>query len=132
MESLITPEQKFNLLKIIDKFHKNHNNYQVIYLTLTGSKLFGLNTESSDTDIKGIFIPSKEDLLLQQVKDTYSFSTGSNNTKNTNKDIDLCLFSIHHFLKNLEKGETNSIDIFFSMYRTDTIILERFRRCRIF
>jgi len=36
------------------------NNFKLISKFITGSRLYGTNTESSDTDIRGVFIPSEE------------------------------------------------------------------------
>ena len=36
---------------------------EVIFKTLVGSKLYGLATENSDTDYKGVFMPSRENMI---------------------------------------------------------------------
>ena len=36
---------------------------KILFKTLTGSKLYGTNSENSDTDIKGVFLPDIKDLL---------------------------------------------------------------------
>ena len=107
----------------VKEFSIENPDYKIIYLTLTGSKLYGLDTLDSDTDIKGIFIPSKKDLLLQKAINVYSANT-QNKTKNTNKDVDFTLFSIHHFLNKLENQKTHAIEIFYSMFREDTILIQ--------
>jgi predicted nucleotidyltransferase len=106
-------------------FNGKYPDYKVIYLTVTGSKLFGLHSESSDTDIKGIFIPSKRDILLNKMIDSYGYNT-SVDTKNTSDDLDLTLFSIYHFCHNLGKNESNTLDMYFSMFseNENTILLE--------
>ena len=48
--------------------------YRLIYLSLYGSNLYGTALPTSDTDYRGIFIPSMEDLLLGKAeKKIYSF-----------------------------------------------------------
>jgi len=37
----------------------NDNNVKPLYISYFGSKLYGTNNEKSDTDFKGIFLPSK-------------------------------------------------------------------------
>ena len=81
MEKYITSEQKIKLDNFINDFVKKNQNYKIIYLTLTGSKLYGIENENSDTDIKGIFLPSKSDLILSRVKHVYSYSSGNNDKK---------------------------------------------------
>jgi len=86
---------------------------RLIYFVKFGSHLYGTNTPNSDTDYKGIFLPSKDQLLLQNVSKSITFSTGDNN-KNTKDDIDVQLWSLHYFLKLVSKGETNALDLLFS------------------
>ena len=96
--------------------------YRLIYLTHFGSRLYGTDSHNSDTDLKGIFIPSREDVLLKRDKDSFNFSTGDRNSKNTSDDIDIELWSIYKFFGLLKKGETGALDLLFSMFRYDTII----------
>ena len=42
---------------------------QVLYETVHGSRAYGLATESSDTDRRGIFIPSREESPLPEAAD---------------------------------------------------------------
>lgn len=121
--SLLNEEQNNTWTRKIAEFQDKHPGYTVIYLTLTGSKMYGLDTEKSDTDIKGIFIPSKRDLFLKKVEDVFSFNT-QKVAKNTAEDIDFTLFSIHHFLQRFQKSEANAVEIFFSMFREDIILIE--------
>ena len=97
--------------------------YKLIYLTEYGSKLYGTNSESSDTDYKGLYIPSIEDVVLGKAKDQLSFKSNSKkDTRNTNEDIDIELYSIQKYFSLLKKGETGAIDILYSMFREDTIL----------
>lgn len=76
-----------------------------------GSHLYGLNTASSDTDYKGIFIPSKEQIILQRAPNTISHSTSSQHQRNTAADVDTEMFALHYFMHLLSKGETVAIDM---------------------
>jgi len=53
------------LTEILKSF-ENEYNAKVVYVTIYGSKLFGTDNANSDTDYKGIFIPSKKDVLLKR------------------------------------------------------------------
>ena len=86
---------------------------RLLFSTITGSKLFGTESENSDTDIKGIFLPDIRNLILQNSSDLYDFSTNSNQ-KNTNDDIDEKYFSLQFFLNLISKGDSNCIDILFA------------------
>ncbi len=108
-----------NINNLIKKFEEEKN-CKVVYITLFGSKLFGTDNPNSDTDYKGIFIPSREDVLLKRDIEHFNFNSNNENTKNGKDDIDLQLFSIYKFFSLLKKGETGAIDILFSMFREDT------------
>lgn len=86
---------------------------KIIVKTIAGSHLFGLNTETSDKDYKGVFIPDLEDVILGRDSKTISQSTGSNVTKNTKEDTDVELYSINKFIKMCEDGDTSAIELLF-------------------
>ena len=88
----------------------------ILYLTEYGSKLYGTADKNSDTDIRGVFLPSKDSLLLGQVNDNIGITTGNTNSKNSESDVDITLHSIHKFFNLLQKGETGSLDVLFSMW----------------
>jgi predicted nucleotidyltransferase len=98
-------------------------NGKVIYLTKAGSHLFGLNTEKSDLDIKGLFIPSSLDICLS-TPSVLNFSTNKSKNKNSSSDIDIELFSIYKFFDMLSVGDTNAYDLLFSMFSTHNKIYE--------
>jgi hypothetical protein len=54
-----------------------------------GSHLYGMATSDSDIDYKGIFLPSKEEILLGRIPKCYSYSTGDGVSKNRPGDIDV-------------------------------------------
>jgi len=96
-------------------------NEKIIFKSRTGSYLYGTNSETSDIDIKGIFLPNKEDLLLVKAPKHYVFNT-SNGQKNTKDDIDETYYSLHYFFELLISGETNALDLFFAYTNKDAVI----------
>ena len=98
--------------------------YKLVYVTEFGSTLYGTNSENSDKDYKGIFIPPIDDLILGKASENFKFNTGNSNSKNSKNDIDIELWSVNKFFKLLKNGETGSIDLLFSMFREDTILFE--------
>ena len=48
-------------------------NKNFIIKSVFGSHLYGTDTPESDRDYKGIFIPSMEDCVLNQIKNTICF-----------------------------------------------------------
>jgi len=97
----------------------------VIYVTMSGSKLYGTDNENSDTDLKGIFIPSKESVMLKKDLSSYVRDTNNSKVKNSAEDIDFTLHSIYSFFNQLQNSETGAIDVLFSMFREDTIIYKK-------
>jgi hypothetical protein len=107
-----------NLHNTIATFEKEHH-ATVVYVTIYGSKLFGTDNPHSDTDYKGIFIPSKRDVLLKRDLEHYTFTTNTKE-KNTHADIDLQLYSIYKWFALLKKGETGALDMLFSFFAEAT------------
>ena len=81
-----------------------------------GSHLYGTNTESSDLDLKSIYLPTAREITLGSYKKTISTqrskSTGERNTKD---DIDIEIFSLDRYLKLLAEGQTVALDILFGI-----------------
>ena len=81
----------------------------LLYLTQYGSHLYGINTENSDLDYRGIFIPKIRDIVLKRDVDEYNTELNINNIK-----VDVKLFSIHKFIRLCSKADTNALDVLFS------------------
>jgi hypothetical protein len=73
--------------------------------------LYGTNTNDSDVDYKGVFLPSKEEILLGSIPKCRSFSTNSDLRKNNPSDIDEEIYSLHYFLKLACDGQTVAMDM---------------------
>lgn len=80
-----------------------------------GSQLYGTATPDSDTDIKGVFLPELDDLLLSRAPRHVNTSTkaggGATGEKNTAADVDTEMFSLHTFIDMACEGQTNAIDM---------------------
>ena len=80
-----------------------------------GSELYGTATPESDQDFKGVFLPTKEQVLLQRVPRSLIFntkkSTGAYTVKNSSQDIDCEFYSLHYFIDLACKGETAALDM---------------------
>jgi hypothetical protein len=95
---------------------------ELLYATRFGSHLYGTATANSDLDVKGIFLPTKRDLLLQGAPDQFSFHSGNDNDRNTKDDVDVELYSLHNFLRMCERGDTGALDLLFSFTNKDAPI----------
>lgn len=97
---------------------------KLVYLSLTGSKLYGTDGPNSDSDYKGVFIPTIKQLLTKTGPSHYVKDTNNSKEKNSKDDIDFSLHSVHNFFSQLSKSETGATDLLFSMFREDTVVFE--------
>lgn len=83
----------------------------VIVKMKAGSHLYGTNSDQSDSDYKGIYLPESSDIILKKDKDVINFNTNNSSEKNTKKDVDVEYYSLYKFLQLCKKGETVAIDM---------------------
>lgn len=89
---------------------------------VTGSYLYGTNTDDSDHDFKEIRLPTPQDIILQQAFKVVHHQTKEDPTKrNTYDDVDIEVFSLQHFTNMLHRGDTGALDMLFA---PDSMILE--------
>jgi predicted nucleotidyltransferase len=77
---------------------------KLICKTRFGSHLYGTATPTSDIDIRGVFIPSKRDILLGRIPKT-------NKEQEVGQQDDYELYSLHHFVKLACEGQTVAFDM---------------------
>jgi len=87
---------------------------KILVKAVAGSHLFGTNTETSDKDFKGVYLPSSDEILLGSYQDTIRHSTGDNTTRNTKDDTDIELYSLRKFFAMLENGDTAALELLFT------------------
>ena len=87
-----------------DWVYEQCGNKNIIFMSIHGSHLYGLNREGSDIDIKAIYCPSKEDLLMGRALKTY-------NKSNDELDIEIEIKSLSSFLNSALKADTNCMDL---------------------
>lgn len=82
----------------------------------TGSHLYGLAAEDSDTDFLSVFIPHSKDLLGFEPLEYLERSTKKSKTpkRNTRDDVDDKSFSLPRFLKLLLRNNPNTIEVLFA------------------
>jgi len=112
--------------KILKQFKEieKEKNITILYATISGSRLYGTENENSDLDVKFVFAPTKQDVLLKKDISSYTKDTNNSKEKNTAEDVDMTGHSIYAFFSQLEKSETGAVDVLFSMFREDTIVYE--------
>ena len=80
-----------------------------------GSHLYGTSTPESDLDIKGVYIPCADDILLQRVKQMISKSREKGfKERNTSDDVDEEYYSLQRYLELLTQGQTVALDMLFA------------------
>jgi predicted nucleotidyltransferase len=111
------------LKNIVDLLEGAYPGYEIIYLADSGSVLHGTSSENSDRDIKGLFVPSLESVILKCDETVIEYKTNVE-TANSADDIDVELFSVEEFIRLLGRGEAGAIDILFSMFAEEFVIRE--------
>ncbi len=80
-----------------------------------GSHLYGTATENSDLDLKSIYIPTGEDIILQRIKKSICNKRSKNEgEKNLPGEIDEECYSFDYYLKLLLEGQTVALDMLFA------------------
>lgn len=88
-----------------------------------GSHLYGTATESSDTDYKGIFLPSEREIFLGQIPKSINETTKKTSglgIKNTSEDVDTEIYSLHYFIRLACEGQTVALDM---LHAPDNMLL---------
>jgi len=86
-----------------------------------GSHLYGTDTPDSDTDYKGVYLPTKEDCFLNNIEKSINSTTGNDNSKNSKDDIDEEYYSLQYFMKLAIQGEMIVLDM---LHAPDSMILQ--------
>lgn len=80
-----------------------------------GSHLYGTDTPESDLDLKGIYIPTSREIILQSYNPTVSIHrTKGEGERNTKEDVDREFFSIDRYLSLFMEGQTVALDMLFA------------------
>lgn len=120
--------------EIIDKLNISG---KLIYLSQYGSHLYGLNTENSDLDFRGIYIPTLDDIILHKDKDEINEEVTLWEIRDSNREnptyyieepkvlinswyvrevkVDIKIFSLQKFIQLCSKADTNALDLLFSI-----------------
>jgi len=83
----------------------------IIVRMFFGSRLYGTDTEDSDMDYKGVFMPTKSEILLGKIPKGHNSTTKQGTARNTSTDIDEELYSLHYFIELACQGQTVALDM---------------------
>lgn len=85
---------------------------------MSGSRLYGTHTSTSDVDKKYLVLPEINDLLiLKNIKSVFK-STGNSNSQNTKDDIDQEYIPLQVFARHFFEGQTYAIELAFAIDST--------------
>lgn len=76
----------------------------IVYVGFHGSHLYGLDREGSDIDIKAIYLPTLDELIMGKALKTY-------NVKNEELNIEVEIKSLSSFVRSCQTADTNCIDL---------------------
>jgi predicted nucleotidyltransferase len=76
----------------------------VVFASIHGSHLYGLNREGSDIDIKAVYAPTSHEMLMGE-------SCKTMNKKNDNLEIEMEIKSLTSFIKSCSTCDTNCVDL---------------------
>jgi len=77
-----------------------------------GSQLYGTANANSDQDYKGVYLPTRRQVLLNNAPKHWSYNTSADNIeKNTAEDLEIQIFSLHYFIELVTKGEMIALDM---------------------
>lgn len=98
------------------------NNFDVLFSTPYGSKLYGTNTAASDSDFKAVFLPKFDDVLLgrklQTVKERYDADgtkLGPNVTMPPN-GVETEYVPVQTFFRDFLNGQTYALEMAWALY----------------
>lgn len=83
----------------------------IIFETVAGSRLFGTQTQFSDTDLKRVFIPSVDEIILGEYKE-YD-ERHAEKVEDKSNCIEFSEYSLKNFLQSLSSGEVMPIEMLF-------------------
>jgi predicted nucleotidyltransferase len=80
-----------------------------------GSQLYGTDTPQSDLDLKAVYVPNPDDILLQRAKATVtSRPLKTPGEKNVSGDLDRETYSLQKYLELLAEGQTVALDMLYA------------------
>lgn len=88
----------------------------LLFSTEYGSKLYGTNTPTSDTDLKHIVLPDLNTLLLgKKVENKVKKTNTEKNTRNSVDDVDEEFIPLQIFARHFVEGQTYAIELAFAV-----------------
>src|SRR5688500_193737 len=87
---------------------------ELVALVRCGAHLYGTATPASDLDLKGVYLPAAEEILLQRIRATVVTRASNAGTKSQAGEVEVELFSLDRYLALLAAGQTIALDMLFA------------------
>lgn len=101
--------------KFIEEFQRQYPERRILFLVEAGSHFFNLNSPNSDSDFRGVYMPSLEEFYYGESKRRFferkTLEGNKTGVKNTKDDVDFYLFSYTFFLDLLKRGDFNCMEL---------------------
>ena len=94
---------------------------ETVVMMRFGSHLYGTDTETSDLDYKGVYLPTVRQLMLGRIPKSQRFATNTTGEKNSPGDVDREVYSLHYFVRLACSGETVSLDM---LHAPESMLIE--------
>ena len=90
-----------------------------LFSCLYGSRLYGTQTPTSDLDLKHIYLPSLDDMLLgKQLANKVKKTNTAKNTRNGADDVDEEFLPVQVFARDFMMGQTYALELAFAIEGT--------------
>ena len=90
-------------------------NLHLVVLMRGGAHLYGTATPTSDLDLKGVYVPTAHEILLQRIRPTITLGPAkAEGVRNQAQDVDTELFSLGRYLDLLAAGQPIALDMLFA------------------
>jgi len=100
--------------KFIQEFKELYPDRKLLFLCKAGSHFFNLAGPNSDTDYKGVYLPSPKEFYEGESRRRFwERTTGKDDSRNGADDVDVYLFSYTFFLDLLGRGDFNCMELLY-------------------
>ena len=83
----------------------------ILFLCPFGSHLYGTEGKHSDLDLKGIYMPSLREIILEEDEKTIRFSNGENRNSTNEGDLDVEIIDLRKFISDAISGQTYAVEL---------------------
>lgn len=109
MAHALTKEQHDKALRAVDALA---NGRRLIFASFHGSNLYGTATPDSDLDVRGVVLPTPEEVLLGRAH--YALTSNTDHKALGKDDVDVTLFSLAKFLHLLGGFDVNAVEMLYA------------------